>query len=324
MQQSDILLEKFNESLSSGLINREPGLLYEAINYAMQGGGKRIRPLLVLLSCQLFDGNTDEAMHAALGIEVFHNFTLLHDDIMDNSPIRRGRETVYKKYNPNVAILAGDTMFAMANKHFLNLSKEHIKPAMNCFLTTAVDVCDGQQFDMDFERQEEVALNDYIKMIRLKTASLIGAALEIGAIIGNTSIKNRTEIKNFGENLGLAFQLQDDFLDTFGDEKVFGKRTGNDIITNKKTFLYLKALESADDTLNKRLRRWYSTEKFDEAEKIKDVTDIFNQLKIKTETQKQIDYYYNKSQENLKAIDIAKEKKKELFTLSEKLLLRSS
>ena len=242
IQDLQLLLD---EAFSRIQLPARPADLYDPINYTLGLGGKRLRPLLVLASCQMFGGEIDEAINPAIGIELFHNFTLLHDDIMDQAPLRRGKETVYKKWNPNVAILAGDTMFALANKYMLRTRQQAISQVMELFNQTAIEVCEGQQYDMDYEHQANVSIADYIEMIRLKTAVLLAASLKTGAIIAGAEAADCNYIYQFGINIGLAFQLKDDLLDVYGVQEKFGKVSGGDIIAGKKTYLYLKALETA-------------------------------------------------------------------------------
>lgn len=225
---------KIADSLSNLPIYREPAGLYEPISYTLQQGGKRIRPLLTLIATQMFGGDPDKALPAATAIEIFHNFTLLHDDIIDQAPLRRGRDTVYKKWNINTAILSGDTMFAVAYGQLAGSDPQQLPLLMQVFTKTAIEVCEGQQYDIDFENADDVTIDAYLNMIRLKTAVLLAASLKIGALIGGAGHQDAEAIYRFGENMGIAFQLQDDLLDAYGDEAVFGKKTGGDIIANKK------------------------------------------------------------------------------------------
>ncbi len=237
--------EAFLNFMTRNLLKREPKNLYDPIDYIMALGGKRMRPILVLMSCDLFDGDISEAMEAALSIEMFHNFTLIHDDIMDSADLRRGKETVHKKWDLNTAILSGDALMIQSNQRLEYYEGKIFKELISLYNKTALEVCEGQQMDMDFETLQQVGLDAYLKMISYKTAVLVGASLKMGAIICEASPEDQTRIYNFGLNLGIAFQLQDDYLDTFGEED-FGKKIGGDIIEGKKTFLYIKALELAD------------------------------------------------------------------------------
>jgi len=245
MRSINELQDLIKKAFNPALFTHEPAELYDPITYTLNLGGKRIRPLLVLLGCDLFGGNIEKAMPAAIAIELFHNFTLLHDDIMDCAPLRRGQETVYKKWNTNIAILSGDTMFAVAYEYLSQSNPQVLPSALSEFTRTARLVCEGQQYDMNFEQQKLVSINDYLKMIRLKTAVLIGCSLKLGSILANVPDPETEKIYSFGENIGMAFQLQDDLLDVFGDEQKFGKEIGGDIVSGKKTFLLLKAFEIA-------------------------------------------------------------------------------
>ncbi|NCD43373.1 MAG: polyprenyl synthetase family protein, partial [Bacteroidia bacterium] len=240
------LASLINERIAALNINGSPRELYDPITYTLEGGGKRLRPVLMLLTCEMYGGKTEEALCPALGIEIFHNFTLLHDDIMDKAPIRRGRETVFKKWDTNVAILSGDTMFAMAYDYVRRTRADLVPEIMRVFCQTSIEVCEGQQFDMNFEVSDNTSIPDYLNMIRLKTAVALAASMQIGAAIAGAEKEEQEKIYRFGELLGMAFQLQDDLLDTYGDQLKFGKKIGGDILARKKTYIYLKALELAN------------------------------------------------------------------------------
>lgn len=322
MQSIDVLLKKVNQALEAERFDQQPKELYEPIAYTLTLGGKRIRPVLVLMACDLFGQKCETAIPAALGIEVFHNFTLLHDDIMDKAPLRRGHETVHQKWNTNIAILSGDTMFAKAYEYFLRLEPPHLKPVLQLFTQTAIDVCEGQQWDMNFESKEKVSIADYLSMIRLKTAALTGASLKIGAIISGADPKDADHLQAFGQNLGIAFQLKDDLLDVFGDEKKFGKKTGNDIATNKKTFLYLKAFELANGFTHDRLLYYFVNATLDGESKITAVKELYTKLNIKEATETEMEFYYKEAIKNLDAIKVKPENKVELKALADKLMTR--
>ncbi len=298
------LQERFNEAFNLNEIPLTPTRLYDPIRYSLLQGGKRMRPLLVLMSCDLFSGDVDDAMNCAIAVEVFHNFTLLHDDIMDQSPIRRGEDTVYKKWNTNIAILSGDTMFALAYDYITRSRPAMLPLILPLFTQTAREVCEGQQLDMDFEDLNDVSISDYIEMIRLKTAVLPAACLKLGALFAGASKKDAELIYSFGQYIGLAFQIKDDLLDIYGDQIVFGKRTGNDILTNKRTWLYLKALEKADAEQKKQLLYFFSDKSFDDMEKISQVTAIYNQLQMQEAAEKLILEYYDKAMHDLDAINV--------------------
>ncbi len=284
-----------NKLLKEQNFKRSPEALYAPIDYVMSQGGKRLRPMLTLLACDMFGGNIQNALYPALAIEVFHNFTLVHDDIMDKAPMRRGLETVYKKWNSDIAILSGDTMFAMAYQFAVKTDPALIPDILDVFSKTAIEVCEGQQLDMDFELLELVTIENYLRMITLKTAVLLGASLKIGALTAYADKKAVEEMYEFGINLGIAFQLQDDLLDVYGQEEKFGKKNGGDIVSNKKTYLYLKARELANEQQNETLKELYANSSSETEVKIKKVTDIFNELNIKEEVSKAMSDFYTKS-----------------------------
>ena len=321
MYSLEELQSQITELFSRVQIPEYPENLYQPISYSMSQGGKRIRPLLAFLACQVFDGKISDVIPASLGLEIFHNFTLLHDDIMDDAPIRRGIPTVYKKWGANTAILSGDTMFVIAYEHITRSNPKILKEILELFNRTAREVCEGQQLDMDFEKQKNVTIGEYIEMIRLKTAVLIAGSLKSGAISASASIEMQVAIYNFGINIGIAFQLMDDLLDSYGDEKIFGKKTGNDIITNKKTFLYLKAYEKADFNVKKKLDAAFLLK--DNNLKVKKVTSLFDNLNIKPETEMIIDYYSNRAYQILDSMNLEANKKSIIMELSQKLVRRN-
>jgi geranylgeranyl diphosphate synthase type II len=295
-----------DEAFSTIQFPSSPADLYNPITYTLGLGGKRIRPLLVLASCQMFGGEIADAINPAIGIELFHNFTLLHDDIMDTAPLRRGKETVYKKWNSNVAILAGDTMFALANKYMLRTRPQAISMVVELFNQTAIEVCEGQQYDMDYEKKQDVTISEYLEMIRLKTAVLLAASLKTGAIIAGAETADCDYIYQFGINIGLAFQLKDDLLDVYGVQEKFGKVCGGDIIAGKKTYLYLKALESAGSQ-HDTFRELYASHKTQGTEKVRKVKEFFNHLNIEQLTRNLIDEYYQKALHELSCISLSVE-----------------
>jgi len=322
MYSIEELQAKINESLKHLPVYGKPDGLYEPISYTLEQGGKRIRPLFVLISNQMFGGKPEEALPAATAIEIFHNFTLLHDDIIDKAPLRRGFETVYQKWSTNTAILSGDTMFAIAYGELAKSNPALLPELMKIFTKTAIEVCEGQQFDIDFEAQDNVTLNDYLNMIRLKTAVLLAASLKIGAIIAGASSADADNIYAFGINLGLSFQLQDDLLDAFGDQSVFGKQTGGDIASNKKTVLYLKALEKGDTAVTTELRKYYNGNGSATEEKVRKVLEIFDRLEVKPETESLISSYFNEAVRLLDSIKVPSEQKKLLRDLAFMMLKR--
>lgn len=300
----------------------EPRNLYNPVAYALGMGGKRLRPVMVLLACNLFRKTVDYAFPAALAIEVFHNFTLLHDDIMDKAEMRRNSLSVYKKYNENIAILSGDAMSIMAYNYLLQSNSANLVEMIRLFSKTALEVCEGQQFDMDFETRTDVSIPEYLNMIRLKTAVLLACSLKIGALTADAPQKTADLLYKYGLNLGIAFQLQDDLLDVFANQDKFGKKIGGDIVSNKKTFLLLKALELADGQSKSVLQDWIFRKEFDDVEKITAITEIYNKLNIKSITEECIDEYYRSARMVLQEIDLPEVNKKELLHLGEMIMKR--
>lgn len=300
----------------------EPRGLYNPIDYTLSLGGKRIRPVLLMAANEMFGGKAEEVAHAALGIETFHNFTLLHDDLMDRSPIRRGMPTVFRKWNDNTAILSGDTMFALAWRYFLRQPHSNLQTILNTFNETAIEVCEGQQFDMDFETRSDVTISEYIEMIRLKTAVLLAGALKIGALYADAPAADIEHLYQFGIHAGLAFQLQDDWLDSFGDTATFGKQTGTDIKDNKKTYLFLKALEQSNPEQHNQLTLLFSNNPEDADSKVKEVLSIYEKLNIRTLTEQAIEEEFHLAEESLKAIQLPEERKSTLYEISRSLLGR--
>lgn len=307
---------------SDGLRKMSPANLYGPVDYSLEMGGKRLRPLLLLLSCNIFSDSVEEALPAAMAIEVFHNFTLLHDDIMDKAEVRRNRPTVHIKYSENSAILSGDVMAFLSYRYLLESKSENQKDILDLFTKTAIEVCEGQQLDMEFENRLLVTENEYIEMIRLKTAVLLACALKAGALVANAGLDVANQLYDFGINLGLAFQLQDDLLDSFGTQESFGKKIGGDILANKKTYLLIKALETADIELKQELIRWLEKTEFNPSEKIKAVLDIYNRLNIKEFTQQKIDFYFQKCNTVFSQISVNESRKQQLQEVSSSMLNR--
>lgn len=321
MKKYEELFSYFETNLKKQAFDNEPNELYAPIQYTLALGGKRIRPILTLMACELFGGQIEKALPQAIAIELFHNFTLIHDDIMDDAPIRRGKETVFKKWNNNIAILSGDTLFALAYQYVQKTDANILPETLNVFNKTAIEVCEGQQYDLNFETKNDLSVAQYTEMIRLKTAVLFGASLKIGALIGGAKPEDAENLYNFGLNIGLGFQLKDDLLDTFGNEKIFGKKTGVDIIANKKTFLYLKAIEIADSETKKRLINYYNSDE-NKADKFAEVKAIFTNLKIDQLALDKIDEYCNEGKRNLEKIGLDKEKKENLLTIAYRMIDR--
>jgi len=287
-----------------------PADLYNPVRYILSNGGKRIRSSLVLLACDMFGRNYSDAINVALGIEIFHSFTLVHDDLMDSSAVRRNKPTIHKKWNPNVAILSGDAMLILAYKMLTSVERHFLIPVTTLFNSTALSVCEGQMMDMNFENHNKVSVEDYLKMIGLKTSVLIAASLKLGALIAEANDEDCENIYSFGYNLGIAFQLQDDLLDVYGDSFVFGKKIGNDIVTNKKTYLMIKALELATGEQQKKLYELLSGTDFEPEEKIITISKIYNELNIKLLTENIINQYFDKASLNLENITVESERKK--------------
>jgi len=299
----------FLNYLDSKTWAREPKNLYEPVDYILKLGGKRMRPVLTLMAADIFSKSYKKAMPAALAVEVFHNFTLVHDDIMDAAPLRRGKKTVHEKWDVNTGILSGDAMLILAYQFFESYKPETFQKLAQLFSKTALEVCDGQQLDVDFETRSDVTIPEYMNMIRLKTSVLVAAALQMGAIVAETSNENEQLIYDFGLNLGLAFQLQDDYLDTFGDAETFGKQVGGDIIENKKTFLYLKCLESANQEDQNKLNFYYTQTCKDNDVKVTEVTRIFERYDIPFLISKEIETYTNKAFSRLTTMNIDEKSK---------------
>jgi geranylgeranyl diphosphate synthase type II len=303
-------------------LNKEPKNLYEPIEYILHLGGKRMRPILTLMATEVFDVDCKKALAAATAIEVFHNFSLVHDDIMDDAPLRRGNETVHEKWNINTGILSGDAMLILAYQHFEEYEPKIFRALAKLFSKTALEVCEGQQYDVDFETRDDVTIPEYLKMIEYKTAVLVGAAMKMGAIVAETSEENANLIYDFGLNLGIAFQLQDDYLDAFGNPETFGKQVGGDIIENKKTYLYLKAIEFAKSVEKEQLLHLFSIQPDDNTDKINSVKEIFNQTGASEATQKAIQHYTFKAFKTLEQMNIDADKKALLKVFGENLMDR--
>ena len=311
---SDYLIEEY--------IHKSPKSLYDPINYILGLSGKRIRPVLTLMTAEIFDANYQKALPAALAVEVFHNFSLVHDDIMDDAPLRRGNQTVHEKWDTNTAILSGDAMLILAYQYFEKYETEVFRDLAKLFSKTALEVCEGQQLDVDFEERNDVSIAEYLKMIEYKTAVLVAASMKMGAIVAETSTENANLIYDFGLNLGLAFQLQDDYLDAFGNPKTFGKQVGGDIIENKKTYLYIKAIEFANDNQKEQLLHLFSLHLDDNVEKINTVKEIFEQTGAAKATQQAIQDFSLKAFSILQNIGIDNERKDILESFGENLMGR--
>ena len=304
-------------------INKEPKNLYEPIAYILSLGGKRMRPVLTLMAAEIFNASCEKAISAATAVEVFHNFSLIHDDIMDDAPLRRGNQTVHEKWDVNTGILSGDAMLILAYQFFESYEPQIFQQLAKLFSKTALEVCEGQQYDVDFETRDDVTIPEYLKMIEYKTAVLVGAAMKMGAIVAETSNENADLIYDFGLNLGIAFQLQDDYLDAFGDPETFGKQVGGDIIENKKTYLYLKALEFSKADDKEQLLHLFSIQPTDNTNKIVSVKEIFVSSGAANATQDAIKDYTLKAFDTLEKMEISDEKKMILKVFGEKLMNRN-
>jgi geranylgeranyl diphosphate synthase type II len=323
MHTAEDLLQSFNNALEKENFHREPRELYEPITYILALGGKRIRPVMLLMTVDMYGGNIHQAMPAALGLEIFHNFSLVHDDIMDRAPLRRGKPTVHEKWNANTAILSGDTMLVKAYEQFLNLPDPLIKPALAVFSLTATGVCEGQQMDMNFEEKMDVTIPEYVEMIRLKTAVLIGAAMKLGSLAAGAPEEDQQLLFDFGIHTGLLFQLRDDLLDTYGDAEVFGKKQFGDILANKKTYLYLKALEHTTGKDRIKLAELYANPAIDQDVKIKKVLKYFDAADVKKQTEEKINKHYALARESFNSLKVSEEKKDPLKNYTERLMGRS-
>ena len=322
MHSIDEYRTHFIASLESRISIKEPKNLYEPITYILGIGGKRLRPVLTLMSAEIFGTSYKEALDAALAIEVFHNFSLVHDDIMDNAPLRRGKPTVHEKWDVNTGILSGDAMLIIAYQLFENYEAETFRSLAQLFSKTAIEVCEGQQYDIDFETRDDVTIAEYLTMIACKTAVLVAAALKMGAIIAGASEQNQESIYDFGSNLGIAFQLQDDYLDAFGDPATFGKQLGGDIIENKKTFLYLKAIELGSEVQIKELEDLHSIQPKDATAKINAIKEIFVETGAKELIQSEIKRFTQKSFECLQKMSISTDQKELLKKFGQDLMQR--
>lgn len=317
-------IQLVEEAIQDKGFKKEPISLYEPISYTMALGGKRVRPALLLMANDLFGGTANRALSAALAIEIFHNFTLVHDDIMDNAPVRRGKPTVFKKWNVPTAILSGDVMLVEAYQLLCDYEPELLPHLLKLFNKTAVEVCEGQQYDMLFENASDVSIDDYLKMIELKTAVLLGASLKMGALIAKATRNDAQHLYEFGKNIGVAFQLMDDILDVYGDPKKFGKQVGGDILANKKTYLLLQALHKAEGKLHKELEFCLTSKTLSPENKITRVKAIYSQLKIKETAIAEMNHFYNTAIAHLDSVNAPQDKKSAFEDFAKKLMHRES
>lgn len=322
MYTSEELLSKVNQFLADLPYDRRPSSLYAPIRYVLSMGGKRIRPVLMLLAYQLYKDDPESILMQAVALETYHNYTLLHDDLMDNADLRRGHETVHKKWNANQAILSGDSMLVLAYERMAQCPQEKLANVLAVFTETALEIGEGQQYDIDFEHRTDVGEEEYIEMIRLKTSVLLACALKIGGILADAPADDLENLYKFGEQMGLAFQLQDDYLDVYGDSKVFGKAIGGDITSNKKTYMLINAFNKANDAQRAELMRWVTAKEFDRQEKVTAVTNLYNEIGIDRLAQKKIAYYFDESKKYLNALQVPEERKAELRAYAEKMMVR--
>lgn len=324
MLSFDDILKKTEHAITELHFDYPPKSLYEPIGYTLSLGGKRIRPALVLMACNLYKEEVDDALIPALGLEVFHNFTLLHDDLMDQADKRRNKPTVHKVWNDNTAILSGDAMLIAAYQLMCRTRPDVLKEVLDLFTVTALEICGGQQYDMEFESRNDVTEEEYIEMIRLKTAVLLACALRMGAILGGASAEDADHLYEFGIAIGLSFQLQDDLLDVYGDSATFGKNIGGDILCNKKTFLLINALKRSDPEQKAMLEGWIGRKAFDPAEKIAAVTNLYNTLQLKELSESLIQVYYDKAMHHLEQVRVAPKKLQVLKEVTDRLMHRRS
>ena len=324
MKTSDELYEKVNAFIDKLPYNREPKSLYEPIQYVLSLGGKRIRPVLMLLGYNLWKDDPERILMPAIAVETYHNYTLLHDDLMDNADKRRGHDTVHKKWDANTAILSGDSMLVVAYQRLATVEQAKLKPVLELFTETALEIGEGQQFDMDFENRNDVTEDEYIEMIRLKTSVLLACALKIGAILAGAPVSDAEALYKFGEQIGLAFQLQDDLLDVYGDPEVFGKEIGGDIMCNKKTYMLINAFNCANAEQKKELQKWCSGEKFDRKEKVAAVTRLYDEIGIRKLCEAKIEHYFAEGKKWLDQVAVSEERKAELRAYTNQMMKREN
>ena len=322
MMNSNEILKLINDYLDHIRYDRKPEGLYEPIKYVLSLGGKRIRPTLMLLAYNMFKDDPQSILPSACALETYHNYTLLHDDLMDNADLRRGHMTVHKRWNANTAILSGDSMLVLAFEQMAQCREDKFKEIHTLFTRTALEIGEGQQYDMEFENRNDVAEDEYIEMIRLKTSVLLACATKMGAILADAPVEDAEKLYQFGEKIGLAFQLQDDFLDVYGDTKVFGKAIGGDIISNKKTYMLINALALADERQKSVLQYWLDMPDPDPQEKIAAITEIYNEIGINELATEKIRFYFNESLKELDAVGIPDERKVELLAYTKELMKR--
>ena len=324
MYTSEELLKKVNEALDNVVYDRQPASLYDPIKYVLSIGGKRVRPVLTMLSYNLYKDDPLSIMPQAIGLETYHNFTLLHDDLMDHAVMRRGHETVHKKWDANRAILSGDTMLLQAFERVEDCDPAKLPAVFKVFIQTTLEIGEGQQLDVEFETRNDVTEDEYIEMIRLKTSVLLACACKVGSIMADAPAEDVENMYKFGEKLGLAFQLQDDLLDVYGDPAVFGKNIGGDITSNKKTYMLINAVNRANPAQREQLMKWIDAKEFDRNEKVKAVTELYNEIGIRELCEQKIEEYYQKSLVYLAKVNLPEERKAELKAYAAEMMKRQS
>ena len=322
MLTSNEILEKVNAFIGQLPYDRRPASLYEPIEYVLSLGGKRIRPVLMLLAYQLYKDAPERILMPAVGLETYHNYTLLHDDLMDNADMRRGHDTVHKRWDANKAILSGDSMLVLAYQRMQQCDSRHLEAVLNVFTETALEIGEGQEYDMSFETRNDVTEDEYIEMIRLKTSVLLACAVKIGAILAEASDDDITNLYKFGEQLGLAFQLQDDLLDVYGDPAVFGKAIGGDITSNKKTYMLINAVNRANPQQRQELMRWITATEFNREEKVKAVTALYDQIGIRQLCEQKINHYFDECRKYLAKVSVSDERKQPLLDYTDEMMKR--
>ena len=322
MYNSDELLQKVNAFISGLPYDRQPASLYAPIEYVLSLGGKRIRPVLMLLAYNLFKEDPERILMPAVGLETYHNYTLLHDDLMDNADMRRGHETVHKRWDANKAILSGDSMLVLAYQRMQQCDARHLQAVLDVFTETALEIGEGQEYDMAFETRNDVTEDEYIEMIRLKTSVLLACAVQIGALLADAPADDVKNLYKFGEQLGLAFQLQDDLLDVYGDPKVFGKAIGGDITSNKKTYMLINAVNRANPEQRAELMGWINAKQFDRAEKVAAVTALYDQIGIRELCEQKINYYFDECRKYLAKVNVSSERKQMMLDYTDEMMKR--
>ena len=322
MYTSNEILQKVNQFIDQQSYDRQPASLYEPIEYVLSLGGKRIRPVLMLLTYNLYKDDPESILMPAIGLETYHNYTLLHDDLMDNADMRRGHDTVHKRWDANKAILSGDSMLVLAYQRMQHCDSQHLQAVLDVFTETALEIGEGQEYDMSFETRNDVTEGEYIEMIRLKTSVLLACAVKIGAILADASAQDIDNLYKFGEQLGLAFQLQDDLLDVYGDPAIFGKAIGGDITSNKKTYMLINAINRANPQQRQELMQWIATTNFDRDEKVHAVTNLYDQIGIRQLCEQKINFYFDECRRYLAKVSVNDDRKQILLEYTDEMMKR--